>query len=331
MTLNRSQKWIAYVCGGAVVTASAALVIVGLTQKGRHADRRAGDMIPAKLEAGTLSPPLPDTAGAAGMMPGPVAPTTTIEPLSLQPGETYYGKGEALFLGGDFAAASRYLQSEVEAHPDRFYPSYLLGLSLWREGRLEEAIGSLTKAVSADATSVKAMVNLGRVLNDAGRFGEALAAADAAIGADPESSAAHNARGCALLNLARRDDAIASFNTAIELEPGNAWALNNLGYALIGAGRCGEAVSPLEQAIRMSPGVGIFHNNLGMAYERTGRRGEAVAEYRAAVEAGAVGAAERNLERLGGLAPADAIGSDPLENEPGASIEPAPESTPEPH
>ncbi len=330
MTLNRSQKWIAYVCGGAVVAASAAVVIVGIGQKGRRPDRQGTGMVPAKLETGSLLPPLTEPAGPAGALPGALVPSETTAPLSLESGETYYGKGESLFLGGDFAAASRYLQAEIDAHPDRFYPAYLLGLSFWKQGRFDEAIVSLTKAVSIDATSVKANVNLGRVLNETGRFDEALAAGDAAVGADPESSPAHNLRGCALLNLARRADAIDAFNAAISKDPVNAWALNNLGYALIGADRCEEAVSSLEQAVRLSPGVGVFHNNLGMAYERTGRRGEAVTEYRAAVGAGAVGAAERNLERLGGDAPAPDAGNDASGDAPHAPTESAPESTPEP-
>ena len=54
------------------------------------------------------------------------------------------------------------------------------------------------------AASVKARVNLGRVLNDAGLYEDALKAADEAIAIDPDDAPASNVRWivCALLFFA---------------------------------------------------------------------------------------------------------------------------------
>ena len=294
MTLNSTQKWIAFGSGGAVVIASAAIVVFGVS--GITSARRTSraTVVPAKLEPAVLPAPQ--------VVPDVTVPAPAEVPLTLGTGETYFGKGETLYRTRDYAAASRYLQAEVDAHPDRFYPQYLLGLSLWKEGRPAEAADALTRAAAIDGKSIKARVNLARVLEDAGRHEEALAAAEAAVGLGPDDRSARNIRGCALLGLHRRDEAIAEFNAVIAQNPDDAWALNNLGYALIGAGRCDEAVMPLEKAVGLDGSVGVFHNNLGMAYERTGRRDDAVKEYRAAVQAGAFGAAESNLARLGGSA-----------------------------
>ena len=296
MSMSRTGRLILSCGGAATVVAIGAVIWIGMESKGRTAEERRAEqgIVPAKL--GPTEPPAPvSIPGTEGVTPGPVAPS-----LVLETGETYYGKGEAFFKEGDFGSASRYLEAEVQKHPDRFYPTYLLGISLWKEGKRDGAIESLTSAASLDPASVKARVNLGRVLNDAGRFEEALRSSDEAIAIDPQSSAAHNVRGRALLNLRRGDEAIESFKTSIEKDPTNAYAQNNLGYTLIQEGRFPEAVPYLEEAVRLQSGIGVFQNNLGMAYEHTNQVDKAKAAYAKAVQAGGSEAAGTNLERLGG-------------------------------
>ena len=143
MSMNRTGKLIVSCCGAAIVVAAAGIVIVGASR------RHPAGIVPAKLASGgrtgVADGPSPTGAGpnAGGPLSavaGPVAlpgpgetgriPDTVTESLVLQKGETYYGKGEAFFRDGDFVSASRYLQADVDGHPDRFYPSYLLGISL---------------------------------------------------------------------------------------------------------------------------------------------------------------------------------------------------------
>jgi len=308
-------------CGAAIVVAAAGVVIVGVQSKDRNAGhgKSASELVPAKF--GSAEPGVPvnpsSQEGTVGATLGPVPITGTggvTENLVLQKSETFYGKGEGFFKDGDYASATRYLRAEVDGHPDRFYPAYLLGLSLWKEGKLDEAITSLTSATSLDARSVKARVNLGRVLSDAGSYAEALEVANEAIALDPESSPAHNVRGRALLNLDRKDEGIEAFKTAVEKDPANAYAQNNLGYALIGQGRFAEAVPYLEEAVRLKPEIGYFQNNLGMAYERTGQTDKAKAAYRKAVEAGGSDHAGPNLARLGGTVDDENITEDGQES-----------------
>ncbi|OLE67460.1 MAG: hypothetical protein AUG09_02275 [Acidobacteria bacterium 13_1_20CM_2_68_7] len=336
MGMNRAGQLIASCCGAAIVVAAAGIVIVGAGH------RQSSRVVPAKLGAGgtadvTGAPsPIgaaPVAGGTTSAVSGPVTipgpgetgrvPGSVTESLVLQKNETFYGKGEAFFRDGDFAPASRYLQAEVGRHPDRFYPTYLLGISLWKGGALDEAIDSLTRAASLDPKSVKTRVNLGRVLNDAGRHEDALKTADEAIALDADDSAARNVRGRALLNLGRKDEAIEAFKTAVEKEPGSAWAQNNLGFALIQAGRFSDAVPYLEEAVRLKPVVGTFQNNLGMAYERTGQRDRAIDSYRAAVKAGGSDAAGRNLSRLGGTVDDETVEPTTADPRQGTTIAPA--------
>lgn len=291
--------------GGTVLVAASAVVVgVALFTSDREGDagRRPG-VLPAAIERQGSG-----DGAAAGALPGVMAPragsiatlpeAVPVGPPPLGHGETDYRRGESLYLAGDYAGATLHLHAEAGLHPDRFYPSYLLGLSLGRQRRHDEAIAALQNATRIDSASVKALTNLGRVLNDAGRHDEALAAATAASERDPRSADAWNVRGRALLGLGRRDEAIGAFETATGIDPGNAWAPNNLGYALLGAGRFGEAIAPLEKAVTLRPGIGVFDNNLGMAYERTGRYGEALQAYRRAVDNGGGLRAERNRDRL---------------------------------
>jgi len=302
MSMNRTGRLIVSCGGAALLVVAAGVVIVG-TRSRREPDeptKQAAPFIPAgQIEGGS-------GAVAAGpvAIPDPVQGSIVdhlvTESLVLQPGETYYGKGETFFKDADYTSASRYLKAEVDGHPDRFYPTYLLGIALWKDGKLDEAVTALEGAAALDTRSIKARVNLGRVLNDAGRHAEALKAADEAVSLGPDDSQAHNVRGRALQNLGKGDEAIAAFQTAVEKDPKNAFAQNNLGYAFIRAGKFQEAVPCLEEAVRLRPGEGTFHNNLGMAYERTGTKDRAIDEYRAAVLAGGSEAAGRNLSRLGG-------------------------------
>ena len=300
MSMNRTGRLIVSCGGAALVVVAAGVVIVGTTSRREPGEptKQARPYIPAgQIEGGSGAV----SAGPVAIPDsGSIPDHLVTESLVLQQGETYYGKGEAFFKDGDFTSASRYLKAEVDGHPDRFYPAYLLGISLWKGGNLDEAAAALEGAAALDGKSVKARVNLGRVLNDSGRFDEALKSADEAVSLDPEDSQAHNVRGRALLNLGRGDEAITAFQTAVEKDPTNAYAQNNLGYALIRAERFQDAIPSLEEAVRLKPAAGTFHNNLGMAYERTGTTDRAIEEYRAAVRSGGSEAAGRNLSRLGG-------------------------------
>jgi tetratricopeptide (TPR) repeat protein len=293
------KRWI-WIGGTAMVAGAAGVVLLATLGRPVETGDRAVPVTPVGVE-GIGTPRQPAIPAVTVETPGAAVEGALQEAITtprLLPGETFYGKGERFYLDGDYVSATRYLREEVAAHPDRFHPSYLLGLSLWKEGRLDESVGALEDARRIDPASVKARVNLGRVLNDLGRHDEALVLADGLLAEEPGTAPAHKVRGRALLNLGRNEEAIEAFRAAAGADPQDAWAFNNLGYALIRAGRSGEAAGFLETAVSLRPQEGVFHNNLGMAREHAGRWGEARAAYRLAVERGGSPAAEANLRRL---------------------------------
>ncbi len=156
---------------------------------------------------------------------------------------------------------------------------YVLGLSLRKEGRFDEAERAFRAALTLDPRHVKSLTNLARVLLDEGRAADAVVLVNRAVEIDPESGDARRVRGRVLHTLGVTDEAIDSYEQAIAIDDRDAWALNNLGLILIESGRFADAIAPLARATRVSAEVAVFQNNLGIALERTGRNRAAAEAY----------------------------------------------------
>ena len=233
----------------------------------------------------------------------PVAPLPTEavpEPLlEIDPGENFVARGLESYEERDFDRAAAYFLAEADARPQRAWTHYMIGLSLWKAGRADEAVAAMDEAARLDPGTVRTFVNLSRIHNDRGEFDEALEAARAGLEIDADDSSASFLEGRSLMNLGRLDEAVESLERSLAIDPDNGYAHNMLGLVFIEQGRPFDAVAPLSRASELIPAVAYVHNNLGMALERSGERYEAVAAYRRAVECDAGhsrGAA--NLARL---------------------------------
>jgi tetratricopeptide (TPR) repeat protein len=185
----------------------------------------------------------------------------------------------------DHALAAAYFTAAAEAAPEGARAHYLLGLSLWKAGRADEAVVAMERAAALDGTSIKTWVNLSRIENDRGAFGDALVAARAALALDTENAEALFLEGRSLRNLGHRDEAIDALERSVAIDPANGYAQNLLGLTLLEQGSEDEAAAVLMRAAELVPGVAYVHNNLGMALERSGSMAEAADAYRAAVAA----------------------------------------------
>jgi len=118
---------------------------------------------------------------------------------------------------------------------------------------------------------------------DEGRPEEALAALDKALAGDltPERRAfGLNKRGVALIALGRRDDARAAFTEALAAVERCAPPLVNLGNLLLEDGDVEGAIESYRAAIRADESYPMAYLNLGVALKRAGRRAEAVRSLR---------------------------------------------------
>ena len=233
----------------------------------------------------------------------PETETDSLQSLPVEDDKDHAREGRSAWEAGEPALAARELRIAVDRGEASDYEIYLLGLSLWKSGDLEES-----EAVLADATwrlddFAKAPVNLARVRLALGETSSAEEAVRKAIEIDPDYGPAHNVLGRTLLARGLGDEAAAAFKRAAELSDADPWPHNNLGYLMLVEGRHGEAIEPLERALEIDEGLAVAWHNLALARERSG---EAFAAASAAARAGSLASNETyaaTAARLGSLAP----------------------------
>ena len=216
--------------------------------------------------------------------PAPVTNTDeTITPAKQPVGEVTYEIAERAFLDGHYSDAVDLFTRYTEKKPDNSFGHYMLGLSAWKDGRLDIAEGEFQKSLTLDPNHQKSCLNLARVLLEGHRPTEALTVLDRAIEIDSTSSSAYRLKGNALTDLGRGDDAVVAYQYAIQLDPADAWSMNNLAFIRIQQGRYDEALPALARATELRKDVPVFYNNLGMALEHGGHYGQAADAYAFAV------------------------------------------------
>lgn len=225
--------------------------------------------------------------------------------FQVEPGVNYLARGVEAYQTRNWERAIAYLQAETDERPDRPYSHYLLGLSLWKADRLDEAGSAMRLATRMDGATLKSFVNLSRIENDRGAYDAALQAAQGGLALSPDDALALFLEGRSLRNLGDAEAAVTSLQRSVESAPENGFAWNLLGLVQLERDQDAEAADALRRAGELQPDVAYIQNNLGMAMERQGDRASAVAAYRRAMELQPEHhKATRNLARLEALVPA---------------------------
>ena len=211
----------------------------------------------------------------------PQTPETTARVIV--PQEVTYEIAERAFLDGNYEEAVALFSAYTEKKPNNPFGHYMLGLSAWKDGRLDVAETEFKQSLLLDSTHLKSSLNLSRVLLEAHRPGEALTMLDRALEIDSTSGVAYRLKGNALNDLERTDEAVVAYQSAIQLDPEDAWAMNNLAFIRIQQGRYDEALPALARATELRKDVPVFYNNLGMALEHGGHYAAAAEAYGFAV------------------------------------------------
>ncbi len=224
------------------------------------------------------------------------------------------------------------MRHDIQKDPDDFLAQFNLGAVLQSDGRIDEAIEHLRKALALSPRNAVAENNLGAALLTAGRpteavphfrealksrpgyidahydLGDALLALNqpqdaiahfqAVLLAKPDDANAHNDLGSAYFMLKQIDQAIEEFNTAIRFNPRHADAEDNLGVALSQQGKTADALLHFERAVQLRPESSDFHNDLGLAMAQQGNLARAVREFELSLKLNPQNdSARRNLER----------------------------------
>jgi len=126
---------------------------------------------------------------------------------------------------------------------------YNMGRDLYRQGKLDEAIGMYKKAIEMDPAFDYAYGSLGYIYYDQGDFNEALIMLEKAVSLSPEDSFYHSEIALVYEKLGRRKEGIGSLQRAIELMPDNWLYHRNLAVMKMSDGDKEGATAAFEKAL----------------------------------------------------------------------------------
>jgi tetratricopeptide (TPR) repeat protein len=155
---------------------------------------------------------------------------------------------------GRLDEAVSHLRKALDIYPDYLKARNDLGAYLLAQGKLEEAAAELRKATEIDPKSFNPRLNLGVVLIQQQKFREAADALERALSLDPTSAAAHLYAGVALLGSGAAERAERELSAAYE-SGGSQYALAQfyLGKLYADRGERERAVKAFETYLRDKP------------------------------------------------------------------------------
>jgi tetratricopeptide (TPR) repeat protein len=188
---------------------------------------------------------------------------------------------------GDAKAARTELTRLNEIHPDQSLYLYWLARLDYDQRLYEEAVAKLQLVISRDPTSARAFDNLGLSLDMQGRTDEALSALMKAVDLNRKLSSnspwpSHNL-GYLLFRLQRFHEAEDNLRESLKYDPQFALCHYHLGRTLESLGREEEAIAEYHSAGTLDPMLAEPLYSLGRIYRRHDRLADAdnaFAEYK---------------------------------------------------
>ena len=168
-----------------------------------------------------------------------------------------------LYGAAKFAQAERVCRQIISSRPDNADAHNILGVSLNAQGKGEEAITELGRAVKLAPQAANLHANLGEVLRQNSKLDDAQKALEKAVELDPKNAQALNNLGIIQYEKRKFKDAVDYYKRALESAPHMSEALNNLGNALRIIGDNDGAMSAYQDALTYREVYPEAYNNLG--------------------------------------------------------------------
>jgi tetratricopeptide (TPR) repeat protein len=184
---------------------------------------------------------------------------------------------------GDYPGAVRIYRRGLAVAPENVELLNSLGFALFQQGKSQEAVDALEKAVAADPKHWKAHNNLALAAIDVGELELAEAHFRESLALSPQP-AIYNDLGFVLERQGLADEAVGFYRKALELDPGSAAAHYNLAASLARSGALSEAERHFRAALAERPSAQSYVG-LGLVLRQQGRADDAIASLRAAIEA----------------------------------------------
>lgn len=162
--------------------------------------------------------------------------------------------GVAAFKAGNFAQASQAFQEVVSAQPDFAGGHYMLGQSLLKEGKNQDALSHLRKAYELESSNLSYAFGLAKGYFDSSRFNEALQMLekiDRSSLPKAQQSVHQQMRAVALARTGRAAEALGALREVAQSNTNSASAWYSYGSAALSAGEIDQAVSALERAVNL--------------------------------------------------------------------------------
>ena len=138
---------------------------------------------------------------------------------------------KSLFLSVVIAFIGLLGTTSVRAASDESVERNNQGVELLKQGKTDEAILPLLKAVESDPKNRDARLNLAFAYDRQGRIDEAIVQYEKAVELNPRNPTARNNLGVLYDKTGRNDEAIREFEKGIELDPKDATGPKNLAIA----------------------------------------------------------------------------------------------------
>jgi choline-sulfatase len=184
---------------------------------------------------------------------------------------------------GDLDRERTQLTRVQERNPGMYLVPFLLGEAALKASDWKAAQESLERSLKINPDFDQAMTALARALHQEGKNEEALQWLEKALQANPKNIRAWYQKGWISVT-SDPDGAMVDFQKTLEIQPGFAMAHRDLGIILLQKGRYAEAAIHLEQAATLGLAHPRLYNFLGIAYSRTGRYRDAVKVYTKALD-----------------------------------------------
>ena len=172
------------------------------------------------------------------------------------------------------------------------------GVALLNEGKVDEAIESLKKAIAADPNLAAAHYNLGVAYQRKGSQQDAMKEYEEAAKVKPDFGEAYLALGNSDLDAKNFDGAVEPLSKASTLMPTNYIASYNLGVAYANTGKYAEAEGAFRKAVEINPKEPVVHYQLAMSLLGQTKNAEAKAEFQKYLELNPNAADKKEVEDL---------------------------------
>jgi protein O-mannosyl-transferase len=169
--------------------------------------------------------------------------------------------GHALLAQGNEVEAIIQYEAAAAIQP-RPEIRFVLGQTLSRQHRYEEAVAQFSEMLKVTPENVPVLVQIGIARAQQGKTEEAVQALSEALRIDPADAGAHNTLGNILAQHGRYEEAVKQFEEAVRLNPDHAGAHNNLAISCKKLGQMDKAIAHYREALRLEPDSLQALNNL---------------------------------------------------------------------